>query len=138
MIKSSSCNTLVSQYYERSKYISNVLFVMPYTYILNDSIKVSPTLILTADHSTLLFLPGILVLGECKISINVIPLISRNFFLARHYYRLSLLQTLNHSPQRVRNKGSWLYKYEKTVIFHLFPAMNKSWPSQRALFKSQS
>ena len=29
---------------------------MPYTYILDDSIK-SPTLILTADHSTLLFLP---------------------------------------------------------------------------------
>ena len=29
---------------------------MPYTYILGDSIK-SPTLILTADHSTLLFLP---------------------------------------------------------------------------------
>ena len=28
---------------------------MPYTYILGDSIK-SPTLILTADHSTLLFL----------------------------------------------------------------------------------
>ena len=30
---------------------------MPYTYILDDSIK-SPTLILAADHSTLLFLPG--------------------------------------------------------------------------------
>ena len=30
---------------------------MPYTYILDDSIK-SPTLIVTADHSTLLFLPG--------------------------------------------------------------------------------
>ena len=30
---------------------------MPYTYILDDSIK-SPTLILTADHSTLLFLSG--------------------------------------------------------------------------------
>ena len=30
---------------------------MPYTYILADSIK-SPTLILTADHSTLLFVPG--------------------------------------------------------------------------------
>ena len=29
---------------------------MPYTYILDDSIK-SPTLILTADHSTLPFLP---------------------------------------------------------------------------------
>ena len=25
---------------------------MPYTYILDDSIKLSPTLILTADHST--------------------------------------------------------------------------------------
>ena len=25
---------------------------MPYTYILHDSIKLSPTLILTADHST--------------------------------------------------------------------------------------
>ena len=30
---------------------------MPYTYILDDSIK-SPTLILTAHRSTLLFLPG--------------------------------------------------------------------------------
>ena len=29
---------------------------MPYTYILDNSIK-SPTLILAADHSTLLFLP---------------------------------------------------------------------------------
>ena len=47
----------MSQYYESSKYISNLFFVMPYTYILDDSIK-SPTLILTADHSTLLFLPG--------------------------------------------------------------------------------
>ena len=30
---------------------------MLYTYILDDSIK-GPTLILTADHSTLIFLPG--------------------------------------------------------------------------------
>ena len=29
---------------------------MPYTYILDDSMKLSPTLILTAYHSTLLFL----------------------------------------------------------------------------------
>ena len=29
------------------------------TYILDDSIKLSRTLILTADHSTLLFLPGV-------------------------------------------------------------------------------
>ena len=50
--------TRVSQYYESSKYISNLFFVIPYTYILDDSIKLSPTLILTADHSTLLFLPG--------------------------------------------------------------------------------
>ena len=35
--------------------ISNLFFVMLYTYSLDDSIK-SPTLILTADHSTLLFL----------------------------------------------------------------------------------
>ena len=47
----------MSQYYESSKYISNLFFVMPYTYILDDSIK-SLTLILTADYSTLLFLPG--------------------------------------------------------------------------------
>ena len=47
----------MSQYYESSKYISNLFFVMPYTYILDDSIQ-SVTLILTADHSTLLFLPG--------------------------------------------------------------------------------
>ena len=33
---------MVSQYYESSKYISNLLFIMPYTYILDDSIK-SPT-----------------------------------------------------------------------------------------------
>ena len=49
--------TRVSQYYESSKYISNLFFVIPYTYILDDSIK-SLTLILTADLSTLLFLPG--------------------------------------------------------------------------------
>ena len=30
---------------------------MPYTYILDDSIK-SPTLILRADYLTLIFLPG--------------------------------------------------------------------------------
>ena len=47
---------MVSQYYESSKYISNLFFVMSYTYILDDSIKI-PTLILTADHSTPLFLP---------------------------------------------------------------------------------
>ena len=47
----------MSQYYESSKYISNLFFVMPYTYILDDNIK-SPPLILTADRSTLLFLPG--------------------------------------------------------------------------------
>ena len=35
---------------------TNLFFMMPYTYILDDSIKLSPTLILTADHSTLLFL----------------------------------------------------------------------------------
>ena len=46
----------MSQYYESSNYISNLFFVMPYTYVLDESIK-SPTLILTADHSTLLFLP---------------------------------------------------------------------------------
>ena len=34
-----------------------LFFVMLYTYILDDSIK-SPTLILTADHLALLFLPG--------------------------------------------------------------------------------
>ena len=45
----------MSQYYESSKYISNLFFVMPYTYILDDNIK---SLILTADHLTLLFLPG--------------------------------------------------------------------------------
>ena len=48
---------MVSQYYESSKYISNLFFVMPDTYSLDDSIK-SPTLILTADYSTLLLLPG--------------------------------------------------------------------------------
>ena len=37
---------------------------MPYTYILDDSIKLSPTLILTADHSTLLFLPGVFFLNK--------------------------------------------------------------------------
>ena len=48
----------MSQYYESSKYMSNLFFVfMPYIYILDDSMK-SPTLILTADHSTLLFLPS--------------------------------------------------------------------------------
>ena len=47
----------MSQYYESSKYISNLFFEMPYTYILDDSIK-SPILILIADHLTLLFLSG--------------------------------------------------------------------------------
>ena len=46
----------MSQCYENSKYISNLFIVMLYTYILDDSIK-SPTLILTEDHLTLLFLP---------------------------------------------------------------------------------
>ena len=32
---------------------------MPYTYILDESIKLSPALILTADHSTLLFLQDV-------------------------------------------------------------------------------
>ena len=32
---------------------------MPYTHILDDGIKLSLTLILTADHSTLLFLPDV-------------------------------------------------------------------------------
>ena len=45
----------MSQYYENSNYISNLFFVMLYTYILDDSVK-SLTLILTADHATLLFL----------------------------------------------------------------------------------
>ena len=36
----------------------NLFFVTLHTYILDDSIK-SPTLILTADHSTLLFLPSL-------------------------------------------------------------------------------
>ena len=53
----------MSQYYESSKYISNPFFVMPCTYILDDSIK-SPTLILAADHSTLLFLPSFFFLNK--------------------------------------------------------------------------
>ena len=36
------------------------------TYILDDSIK-SPTLIVTADHSTLLFLPGFLFLQNKEL-----------------------------------------------------------------------
>ena len=47
----------MSQYYESSKYISNLFIVIPYTDILHDSIR-SPTLILTADHSTVLFFSG--------------------------------------------------------------------------------
>ena len=43
---------------------------MPYTYILDDSIK-SPTLILTADHSTLLFLPGFFFFYKIKNSFFV-------------------------------------------------------------------
>ena len=49
----------MSQYYESSKCIPNLFFVTPYTFILDDSIKLSPTLILTADNSTLLSLPGV-------------------------------------------------------------------------------
>ena len=44
------CNESEICYYESS----NLFFVMPYTYILDDSIK-SPTLILTADHSQVFF-----------------------------------------------------------------------------------
>ena len=55
----------MSQYYENSKYISSLFFVMLYTYILDDSIK-SPTLILTADHLTVLFLPAFSFLVESK------------------------------------------------------------------------
>ena len=36
---------------------------MPYIYILDDSIK-SPTLILTAFHSTLIFVPGFFLTNE--------------------------------------------------------------------------
>ena len=39
---------------------------MLYTYILDDSIK-SPTLILTADHLTLLFLPGFFFLPNKEL-----------------------------------------------------------------------
>ena len=46
----------MSQFYENSKYLSNPIFVMLYSYILDDSIK-SPTLILIADHLILLFSP---------------------------------------------------------------------------------
>ena len=56
----------MSQYYEDSKYISNLFFVMLYTYILDDSIK-SPTLILTADHLTLLFLLGFFFLPNKEL-----------------------------------------------------------------------
>ena len=53
---------------------------MPYTYILDDSIK-SPTLILTADHSTLLFLPGFFY----KIK-NFFFLLWVNLYMITHTY----------------------------------------------------
>ena len=46
---------------------AHLFFVMPYTYILDDNIK-SPTLILTADHSTLLFFPGFFFNKELPFS----------------------------------------------------------------------
>ena len=58
---------------------------MPYTYILDDSIK-SPTLILTADHSTLLFIPGFIFY---KI---------KNFFLLLRVNLYMITDTYLHDP----------------------------------------
>ena len=54
---------------------------MPYTYILDESIKLSPALILTADHSTLLFLQGVFY----KIN-NFFFLLWVNFYMITDTY----------------------------------------------------
>ena len=81
----------MSQYYESSKYISNLFFVMRYTYILDDSIK-SLTLILTADHSTFLFLPGFFFFFFYKIK-NFLFLLWVNLYM--------ITDTYLHGPPRL-------------------------------------
>ena len=58
---------------------------MPYTYILDDSVK-SPILILTADHSTLLFLQGFFFLQNKELL----------FFLSVNLYMIT--DTYLHDP----------------------------------------
>ena len=95
----------MSQFYESSKYISNLFFVMPYTYILDDSIKLSPTLILTVDHSTLLFLPGVFY----KIK-NLFFLLWVNLYM--------ITDTYVHDPPPFN--GPFLHS-RKVVTLPLFP-----------------
>ena len=81
---------------------------MPYTYLLDDSIKLSPTLILTADHSTLLFLPGVLY----KI---------KNFFFLLWVNLYMITDTYLHDPSPYNGP-----------FFHdpsLFCSVKKLWPS---------
>ena len=61
---------------------------MPYTYILDNSIQ-SPTLILTADHPTLLFLSGFLY----KI---------KNFFFLLWVNLYMITDTCLHDPPPIK------------------------------------
>ena len=81
---------------------------MPYTYLLDDSIKLIPTLILTADHSTLLFLPGVFY----KI---------KNFFFLLWVNLYMITDTYLHDPPPFNGP-----------FFHdpsLFCSVKKLWPS---------
>ena len=81
---------------------------MPYTYLLDDSIKLSPTMILTADHSTLLFLLGVLY----KI---------KNFFFLLWVNLYMITDTYLHDPPPFNGP-----------FFHdpsVFCSVKKLWPS---------
>ena len=79
---------------------------MLYTYILDDSIK-SPTLILTADHLTLLFLPGFFYQRE-----NFLFLLWVNLYMIMGLYL--------HDPPLLTAHFSWPL---------LFLSLQKLWPS---------
>ena len=79
---------------------------MLYTHILDDSIKLSPTPILTADHSTLLFLPGFF----CKI---------KNFFFLLWVNLYMIMDTYLHDPPPFNGP------------FFMTPPFSAVWPSLR-------
>ena len=69
---------------------------MPYTYILDDSIKLSPTLILTADHSTPIS-PRFFLQNKMRVNLYMItdtylhdpPPFNGPFFMTPHFSAVS-------------------------------------------------
>ena len=100
---------------------------MPYTYILDDSIK-SPTLILTADHSTLLFLPGFFY----KI---------KNFFFLLWVNLYMITDTYLHDPPHFNGPFFMTPPFsesQKVVTLPLFPPPSPSanfWQVPKATLK---